>query len=439
MTAGGDSTNDPSALSWVASANSPDTDFPIQNLPFGVFRRRMPGSRGSIGVAVGDRIADLAACVKAGLLASSSAAAEFAADGTLNRLMAEGNAVSRAIRVELMDVLAAGNAAAARRESDILVRQADAEMLLPAHIGDYTDFYASIHHATNVGTMLRPDNPLLPNYKYVPIGYHGRASSVVVSGAAVRRPAGQLKGDASGPPTVGPSRSLDYELELGAFVGRGNALGEPVRAADAEGHIWGVCLLNDWSARDIQAWEAQPLGPFLSKNFATSISPWVVTLDALAPFRVPAAARPAGDPAPLPYLSDDRQREFGGLALTLEVWIRSAAMRAKGVAAMRLSRSSFADMYWTLGQLLTHHTVGGCNLQSGDLLGSGTVSGTQREALGCLLERTRRGAEPFDLPGGERRGFLEDGDEVILRGYAERDGFRRVGLGECSGVVTPAI
>ncbi|MEK7400782.1 MAG: fumarylacetoacetase [Gemmatimonadota bacterium] len=425
--------------SWVASANDPATDFPPQNLPFGIFRRRGTSSAGCIGVAIGDCIVDLAACVRSGVLAKGSASAEFAGDATLNRLMAEGSAVSRSIREALLGVVEAGNSAAARRAGDITLSQSDAELLIPVRVGNYTDFYASINHATNVGTMLRPDNPLLPNYKYVPIGYHGRASSVVVSGTPVRRPVGQCKGEGGAEPSVGPTKSMDYEIEIAALVGAGNARGEPVRLAHAEDHVWGVCLLNDWSARDVQAWEAQPLGPFLSKNFATSISPWVVTIDALAPFRAPAPTRPAGDPVPLPYLMDDRTRTSGGLALTLEVWIRSAAMRAKSVAPMRLSRGSFAEMYWTFGQLLTHHTMGGCNLQPGDLLGSGTVSGTSREAMGCLLERTRRGSEPFDLPGGERRGFLEDGDEVILRGYAERDGVRRIGLGECSGVVTPAI
>jgi fumarylacetoacetase len=425
------------AKSWVESANQPTTDFPIENLPFGVFRRRGAKGAGSIGVAIGDRILDLSACVKAGLVAKGSPVAEFANDASLNRLMAEGNAVSRAIRAELAGLLAAGNTAAAKREADITLRQSDADMLMPVHVGNYTDFYASINHASNVGSMLRPDNPLLPNYKFIPVGYHGRASSVVVSGTDIRRPWGQQKGEPV--PAVGPSKSMDYEIEVGALVGRANALGNPVAIGDAEDHIWGVCLLNDWSARDVQAWEGQPLGPFLSKNFSTSISPWVVTADALAPFRVPMLARPAGDPETLPYLTSSDNTQRGAIDFTLEVWIRSATMRAKGVEAMRLSRASFREMYWTFAQMLTHHTMNGCNLQPGDLLGSGTVSGKAREEMGCLLERTRRAAEPFDLPTGERRGFLEDGDEVILRGYAERDGVRRIGLGECSGVVTPAI
>jgi fumarylacetoacetase len=426
---------DPKLKSWVASANDATTDFPIQNLPFGVFRRE--GEKARIGLAIGDRILDLLAAAKAGLLAKSSAAAEFANDKTLDRLMHDGNADARTIRAEATVILEASHAAARKREGEILVRQADAELLMPARIGNYTDFYASINHAHNVGSMLRPENPLLPNYKYIPVGYHGRASSIVVSRTEIRRPWGQQKGEAT--PTVAPSRSLDYELEIGVFVGMRNRLGEPVRIGDAEDHLWGICLLNDWSARDVQAWEGQPLGPFLSKNFATSISPWIVTFDALEPYRVPLAKRPPGDPSPLPYLTSDRNMSHGGVNLTLEVWLRSANMRNKGLDAMRLSRSSFAEMYWTFSQMLTHHTMNGCNLQPGDLLGSGTVSGKERDQMGCLLERTRRAAEPFDLPSGERRGFLEGGDEVIFRGYAERDGFPRIGLGECRGVVTPAI
>jgi fumarylacetoacetase len=425
---------DPTLTSWVASANDPATDFPIQNLPFGVFRRRGVSGSG-VGVAIGDRVLSIDACCELRLL--TGVAQAIARDSSLNGLMSRGNAVSAALREDIAGVLEAGNKAAAKHEAAILVKQSDVEMLLPARIGNYTDFYASINHAHNVGSMLRPENPLLPNYKYIPVGYHGRASSVVVSGSEVRRPWGQRKGDPD--PTVGPSQSLDYELEVGALVGTGNELGESVSIGSAEEHIWGFCLLNDWSARDVQAWEGQPLGPFLSKNFCSSISPWVVTLDALQPFRVPAASRPAGDPAPLAYLTNTDNTRRGGIDFTLEVWIRSAIMRAKGMDAIRLSRGKFCEMYWTFAQMLTHHTMNGCNLQPGDLLGSGTVSGKERDAMGCLLERTRRAAEPFDLPSGERRGFLEDGDEVILRGYAERDGFRRVGLGECRGVVLPAI
>jgi len=288
-----------------------------------------------------------------------------------------------------------------------------------------------------VGTMLRPENPLFPNYKFIPIGYHGRASSIVVSGTPVRRPLGQVKADAAGVPVVGPTRRLDYEAEVGAYVGAGNALGVPVPIAAAREHLWGLCLLNDWSARDVQAWEYQPLGPFLAKNFASTVSPWVVTLDALEPFRTSAFARPEGDPAPLPYLSNADDQSRGGFAISIEVWLRSRSMREQGIAARRLSRGSLSDMYWTFAQLLTHHTMGGCNLQPGDLLGSGTVSNAARDSRGCLLELTWRGAEPLELPGGETRGFLEDGDEVTLRGFAAADGRRRIGFGECAGVVQP--
>jgi fumarylacetoacetase len=315
------------------------------------------------------------------------------------------------------------------------VAQADAELVLPVQIGDYTDFYASLHHAMNVGSMLRPENPLLPNYKYVPIGYHGRASSIVVSDTPVRRPSGQARDDPNAPPRFGPSRRLDYEIEIGAYVARGNPLGEPIPISRAGDHLWGMCLVNDWSARDIQSWEYQPLGPFLAKNFATSVSAWVVTFDALAPFRAQSAPRAAGDPAPLPYLTDESDSRSGGFDVTVEVWLRSAKMRERGEAPTRLSRSRFADMYWTLAQLVAHHTSNGCNLQTGDLLASGTISGATKESRGCLLELTSRGTEPLELPSGERRAFLEDGDEVIMRGYCEREGFRRIGFGECRGQV----
>lgn len=435
-----DATHEPALRSWVQSANAADTDFPIQNLPFGVFRRRGARAEGTLGVAIGDRVLDLAACARAGVITGpASAAAEFAADATLNRLMAQGAGLAGALRAALVELLEEGNTAAARRASEITVAQSEAELLLPARIGNYSDFYASLQHATNVGSMFRPDNPLLPNYKYVPIGYHGRASSIVVSGTTVRRPSGQTKDESQTAPTVGPSRRLDYEIEIGAFVGSGNPLGEPIPLARVEDHLWGLCLVNDWSARDIQSWEYQPLGPFLSKNFATTISPWVVTLDALVPFRVPAAAHPPGDPAPLPYLSDSRDQQRGGFGVTLEVWLRSALMRDRGIAATLVSRGAFAEMYWTMGQLVTHHASSGCNLQPGDLIASGTVSNAASDSRGCLLERAWRGTEPIELPSGERRAFLEDGDDVVMRGYAERDGHRRIGLGVCRGVVALAI
>jgi fumarylacetoacetase len=305
-------------------------------------------------------------------------------------------------------------------------------MQLPAAIGDYTDFYASIHHATRVGLLFRPDNPLLPNYKYVPIGYHGRASSIVISGENIRRPRGQTKFPAAATPTFGPTRSLDYELEVGVFVGPGNPLGQSIPIAEAEQHIFGLCLMNDWSARDIQSWEYQPLGPFLSKSFATTISPWIVPLEALAPYRVPAFARPSGDPAPLPYLSTSSDRD--GIDLTLEVYLRSAQMRQQDAAPMLLSRGNLRELYWTIAQLLTHHASNGCNLRPGDLLATGTISGPGAGSEGCLLEK-KHNPEPLRLPTGELRTFLEDGDRITLRACAHKQGLPRIGFGECTGTV----
>ena len=436
--------NDPSLVSWVESAQDPATDFPVQNLPFGVFRRAGTGEMPRVGVAVGDQVLDLAACFAEGMMhdVADTPAALACALPSLNGLMAAGRPQVTALRQRVSEVLRAGGTPTRRdreRAARILVPRADAELFVPAEVGDYTDFYASVHHATNVGAMFRPDQPLLPNYKWVPIGYHGRASSLVASGAAVRRPAGQRKAPADAAPTVGPSRMLDYELELGAFVGPGTPLGGRLPLAEAEAHLFGLCLVNDWSARDLQAWEYQPLGPFLAKSFATTVSPWVVTLDALEPFRVPAARRPDGDPAPLPYLRSPVDEARGGFAVTVEAWLRTRRMRDAGAPAARLSRGSFRDMYWTLGQMLAHHASNGCNLRPGDLLASGTISGPSRESLGCLLEITRRGAEPVALPGGETRGFLEDGDEVILRAYCEREGAVRIGFGGCAGVVFPAL
>ena len=313
----------------------------------------------------------------------------------------------------------------------------DAEMLLPANIGDYTDFYASIDHAANVGSMFRPDNPLLPNYKWVPIGYHGRASSIVPSGITVRRPVGQTR-DGDAPPTFGPSRRLDYELELGVFVGEGNALGERIDIDDADAHLFGCCILNDWSARDVQAWEYQPLGPFLAKSFATTVSPWIVTMDALEPFRVAAHERPPGDPAPLAYLNSAADQRAGGFDIVMEVSLTTEHSRATRADPFLVSRGRFTGMYWTLAQLLTHHASNGCNLRPGDLLGSGTVSGPAPESRGCLLERTWRGTAPLELSTGERRRFLEDGDEVIMRAYCEHAGCRRIGFGECRGRIAPS-
>jgi fumarylacetoacetase len=436
-------THDASLRSWVPSAQAADTDFPIQNLPFGVFRREEEDDEPRVGVAIGDRILDVAACLRAGLIDGyATAAADACGAPGLNALMALGPSSWSALRAELSAVLRAdtpqGRRAQESRER-LLVKMADATMMLPARIGDYTDFYASVHHATNVGSMFRPDNPLLPNYKYVPIGYHGRSSSIVPSGTPVRRPNGQVKGADDQQPRFGATRALDYECEVGLFVGAGNALGEPVPIAEAEEHIFGLCLVNDWSARDIQTWEYQPLGPFLAKNFATTVSPWIVTLEALAPFRAPAYARPSGDPEPLPYLRSDADRQRGGIAVDLEVLLLSERMRAAAVPPARLSRASFTQMYWTAAQLLAHHASNGCNLRPGDLLASGTVSGPDKDARGCMLELTWRGAEPVRLPSGEERRFLEDGDEVILRGSCSRPGFARIGFGECRGVVLPAF
>jgi fumarylacetoacetase len=434
-----DETHRPDLRSWVQTANDPATDFPIQNLPLGVFRRRGSNDAARVGVAIGDQVLDVPAAVRAGALRLSHAgsiAAAACSESSLNVLMAQGREASRELRRSISAFLRDTPGAPFANAANLLVPQADVELQLPADIGDYTDFYASVFHATNVGSMFRPDNPLLPNYKYVPIGYHGRASSIVVSGTPVRRPLGQTRDDASGAaPVFGPTRRLDYELEVGAFIARGNAPGEVIPIDRAREHIFGLTLLNDWSARDIQAWEYQPLGPFLAKSFATTVSPWVVTVDALAPFRTPAFERPAADPTPLPYLDAPSDRESGGFDITLEVYVSSRAMRDRGGAPVRLSRSRFAEMYWTLAQLVTHHASNGCNLRPGDLLGSGTVSGATKESRGCLLELTWRGSEPVQLPTGETRRFLEDGDEVTLRGYCERDGRRRIGFGECSGVV----
>jgi fumarylacetoacetase len=437
-----DDTHRADLTSWVESAQAPDADFPIQNLPLGCFRA--PGWTARPGIAIGDVILDLAAAREALLLEGviGTLVDECAASASLNPLLAAGRSELRALRSIVSRMLRAdtdeGARASAMRDG-LLVPIAAAELLIPARVGDYTDFYASIYHATNVGSMFRPDQPLLPNYKWVPIGYHGRASSLVRSGTPVRRPAGQTRDDAAAaPPQFGPTRRLDYELEVGIFVGTGNALGTPIPIGESERHVAGLCLVNDWSARDIQAWEYQPLGPFLAKNFATTVSPWLVTLDALAPFRVPAFARAEGDPAPLPYLFDESDQHSGGVDINLEVLVSSARMRAEHHAPMRVSLGSFTTMYWTVAQLLTHHASNGCNLQPGDLLASGTVSGPTKESRGCLLERTWRGTEPLTLPTGETRRFLEDEDEVIMRGWCEREGFRRIGFGECRGMIVGA-
>ena len=432
-----DQTHEAGRSSWVASANDA-TDFPIQNLPFGVFCRRGEDVP-RVGIAIGDRILDITECHDEGRFTGPAArAAEACAQPALNPLMSLGRESRVDLRRQVSALLDADSPAhrkTPRLADRVLVPMAEAELLLPSAVGDYSDFYASVHHASNVGSMFRPDNPLLPNYKWVPIGYHGRASSVVVSGTPVRRPNGQTKDPQADVPVFGPSRLLDYEMEVGCLVGPGNPLGHPVPLDRAEEHIFGLCLVNDWSARDIQSWEYQPLGPFLSKSFATTISPWIVTLEALEPFRVPAWPRPSGDPAPLPYLWSESNQERGGVDMVVEVFLASSDMRKQKVPPFRLSRGRGADLYWTMAQLLTHHTSNGCNLRSGDLLASGTVSGPEKESRGCLLELTWRGAEPITLPTGEVRKFLEDGDEVIMRGFCERPGAARIGFGECRGVV----
>jgi fumarylacetoacetase len=437
-----DETHDPAARSWVESANTDGCDFPLQNLPFGRFSDGAGGAGGGgavrAGIAIGDEVLDLARAAAAGGwdAALRDALAPLAA-GDLNAFMALGPQVRRALRRALFAALRAGSGRQAAL-GDCLLPRSRALMQLPCRIGDYTDFYTGIHHATAVGRLFRPDEPLLPNYKWVPIGYHGRSSSVVASGTPVRRPRGQLKAAGDTVPRYAPTARLDYELELGAFVGSSNELGTPVPIDAAEEHLFGIVILNDWSARDIQGFEYQPLGPFLSKNFATSISPWIVTMEALEPFRLPFT-RPATDPAPLPHLDSARNRAAGQLDVRVEALLQTRRMQESGLAPQRLSlASSAAACYWTLAQLLAHHTSGGCNLQCGDLLGTGTLSGPEAGQAGSLLELSAGGRQAIRLPGGEERRFLEDGDRVVLKAWCERDGARRIGLGECSGLVLPA-
>ncbi|QXL85390.1 fumarylacetoacetase [Comamonas sp. NLF-1-9] len=431
-------THDPALRSWLASAHAGGTDFPIQNLPFAVFRRRGSTEPARGGVAIGDQIIDLAELHQAKPFSGRAAEALAAgSQSTLNALMALTPAHWSALRLALSRALREGAPEQAVLQI-CLVPQAQVEYLLPARIGDYTDFYTSIHHATNVGRLFRPDNPLMPNYKWVPIGYHGRASSVVVSGQNFARPCGQLKAPESSAPVLGASQRLDIELELGVFLGQANALGEAVPITEAEDHVFGLCLLNDWSARDIQAWEYQPLGPFLAKNFATSISPWVVSMEALAPFRT-APERPAGDPAPLPYLDSEHNRSAGALDVQMQVTLQTPAMRAQDPASGAvICTTSYRHAYWTLAQMVAHHSVNGCNLQPGDLLGTGTLSGPTLEQAGALLELTAGGKNPIKLPNGEQRAFLEDGDTVVFRAWCDKPGQARIGFGECRGQVLPA-
>jgi fumarylacetoacetase len=430
-----DFTNDARARSWLDSANTPDCPFPIQNLPFAIFRHGREAFRG--GVAIGDQILDLARFAERSPENTDAHRGARAAGSTLNALMQLGPPVWQALRRELFTGLSAGSPLESRFR-ECLVPQRGATYSLPAEIGDFTDFYTSIHHATAIGRQFRPDNPLLPNYKWVPIGYHGRSSSIGVSGRSFPRPRGQRLAPGERIPMVSPSQRLDYELELGVFVGPGNERGTSIPIAAAENHIFGLCLLNDWSARDLQAWEYQPLGPFLAKNFATTLSPWVVTLQALAPFRA-AFARPADDPQPLPYLDDPRNREIGAIDIKLEALIETTSMRARGVPPQRLSLTSFRHSYWTIAQLVAHHTVNGCNLRPGDLLGTGTQSGPTPAEAGSLAELTQGGSQPLDIGDGERRSFLEDGDAVIFRAWCENAGAARIGFGELYGQVAPHV
>ena len=441
--AGVDGTHDPGLDCWVESATG-HPDFPIQNLPFGLFAPTAgmsdaaegSGPRG--GIRIGQEILDLRALAGSGLLAGDALrAAAAAASGGLNCVFALGASARKALRSRVSELLTCG-APDRRRVQAMLHPVAECAVLLPAAVGDYTDFYVGINHAVNVGELFRPDNPLLPNYKWIPVGYHGRASTVQVSGHSFHRPNGQLKAPTDKAPVFAPSERLDLELELGVWVGPGNPQGHPVPIDRAAEHVAGYCLLNDWSARDIQAWEYQPLGPFLSKNFATTVSPWVITPEALVPFRTPQPTRPAGDPAPLTYLNDETDQHTGALDIALEVLLLTATMRANGAAPHRLSLSSTRHMYWTVAQLITHHTSGGCGLNPGDLLGSGTISGPTPDGYGSLLEITRGGTNAITLPNGETRTFLQDGDEIILRARATAPGAAPIGFGDCRATLRPA-
>lgn len=430
-------THDPQLQSWVASANDGQTDFPIQNLPFAIFHRQGSNEAFRGGVAIGDQIVDMAAAVKAGVFTGDALeAAQAAAEATLNHLMSLGPQRLSHLRKQLSKALQTGSAQEAALQA-CLVPQAQAEYALPARIGDYTDFYTSVHHATNIGKQFRPDNPLLPNYKWVPIGYHGRSSSIGVSGQSFKRPKGQVKPPDADAPVLKPSARMDIELEMGVFVGQANDLGEPVPMTDAEDHIFGLVLFNDWSARDIQPWEYQPLGPFLSKNFASTISPWIVTMEALAPFRAPFS-HPAEDPQPLPYLSSADNSAQGGLDIHLEALLETPKMRDAKAAPARFTQTNYRHAYWTAAQMVAHHTVNGCNLQPGDLLGTGTLSGPTLDQACALIELTTGGKNPIQLPNGESRTWLEDGDTIILRGWCEKPGAARIGFGECVGTVLPA-
>jgi fumarylacetoacetase len=433
-----DATHDPARTSWVASANG-HSEFPIQNLPFGVFSPH--GGRPRGGVAIGDAIFDIAAGLEAGLFSGATREpAEAAVGRMLNPLLALPARARKALRQRLSDVLDAKGAERTSLEPlgpRLLHNAADCVLHLPATVGDYTDFFAGIHHARKGGQISRPENPLMPNYKYVPVAYHSRASSVRPSGEEVRRPNGQRKLPDQSAPDFGPCRNLDYELELGVWIGPGNPLGEPIPIDEAAQHITGFCLLNDWSARDIQSWESQPLGPFLAKSFRTSVSPWIITAEALEPFRGPQPARPDGDPQPLPHLFGAADQALGMLDIECEVTLFTPAMRAGGAEPYRLCLSNTRDLYWTVAQMVSHHTSAGCNLQPGDLFGSGTISGTEPTSIGCLLEMTFGGRDAIALPNGETRRYLEDGDEVVFSAHCRRPGAVTIGFGTCSGRIIP--
>ncbi|MBT8115762.1 MAG: fumarylacetoacetase [Arenicella sp.] len=424
--------------SWVASANEAGTDFPIQNLPFGVFRRAGSDEAFRAGIAIGNQILDFAAIREAGIFEPQVATTvELLCDDTLNRYMALSVDAQSALRRTVSQALRDGSELESTL-SNCLVEQEKAEFKLPANIGDYTDFYTSINHATNVGKLFRPDNPLLPNYQWVPIGYHGRASSIDVSEQNFHRPNGQLKSPDADAPVLAPCKRLDYELEVGIYIGAGNDLGQAIALDDAEQHAFGLCIFNDWSARDIQAWEYQPLGPFLSKSFASTVSPWIVTMEALAPYRK-AWSRPEADPQPLDYLDSAKLRKSGALDMKLEVLIETQAMRDSNEPPSSVSVSNFDQSYWSISQMIAHHTVNGCNLQPGDLFGSGTQSGETADSVGALLEATEGGKHPITLSNGEQRTFLQDGDRVIMRGWCDGPGLPRIGFGEASGTILPAL
>ena len=431
-----DETHAPDRQSWVDAANHPLTDFPIQNLPFGVFRRNGQDGAGHIGVAIGDHILDLEGIADRLADEVDDAMALLAAP-SLAPLMGREPRLWRALRKALVRLLEKGSPEQAWMEPHLVAMSA-AEMLLPVRPGGFVDFFASIQHATNAGSLFRPAAPLLPNYKYVPIGYNGRASTIRVDGSGIRRPNGQRLLPGESVPAFGPSLRLDYEMELGIFLGGATTPGEPVPISRAWRHIFGFCLLNDWSARDIQAWEYQPLGPFLGKSFATTISPWIVTAEALAPFRAAPRARPDGDPAPLAHLADPADRQAGAVDIEVSAWLRTAAMTAAGTAAFRLGAASAAGLYWTPAQMVAHQTSNGCNLEAGDLYGTGTISGDDAEALGSLLEITRGGSVPLALPDGTSRTFLEDGDELSMSARCQRPGFTPIGFGTCRGTVLAA-